>query len=215
MLCVLKYYKSGILEVSPGFSEYERNHSEKSDCMFLSSPELLSRSKSINISTFYFKTRQGVHYQYTLNWPEYIKDVRILEEKDIVQVDEDFQKIAVHRKEIIMKLRKISPVIENWTREEDIILLELVSASKFYIRPSPNLGSSNASLFVRYEIILPSDWTPLCETRPEERIGVLRGTTKKVRSLDVGSLLFGTDTVSLIFFFVAFKLVRTQCQMYL
>ena len=201
MLCVLKYYKSGRLEVSPGFSEYERRHSESSDCVFLSSTDLLPRRKGLNISTFYFTTSQGVNYQYTLTWHEYVKDIRAIEDKDKDKVDEDFQKKSAHRKEAISKLREISPFTNDWMREENILLLELVSASKFYIR-------TNESLFARYEIILSRDWVPLCETKEEVHIGSLSGTTKKARSLGFDSLLFGTGALSMILFFLVFKVVR-------
>ena len=210
ILCVLKLHKSGLLDVSPGFSKYEGIDSKKRSGVFFSSIDLVER-KGFDLSTFLITTKQGVLYQYTLEWPDLIKDFKTLEKKEKEQVDEDFQKISRRRIEVIKKLKKVSPLVTTWNRKEDAFLLEFVSAEKFCIKPSPNLDYSHVCLFIRYEI-LPGNWTPLCSTdmREVKRNKTLLGTTKKVTSLNLRSLSFATDPISLMLIFIVFKMVRIK-----
>lgn len=152
-LCSMKLYKSGLLEVTPGFSNVEPEESDD-DEIFISSESLEKRAiKGEKLTSFTFATLEGSVYQYTLEWIDYLIDQDELESLALREMDEHYRILSHRQKSLFWRMNENNSM-DSLTRiiDEDLIHIDFESASGFYPK------SYNSSLSIEYDITLPDGW---------------------------------------------------------
>lgn len=202
ILCTMKLYESGLLEVTPGFSNIETEHSDD-DHIFVSSESLEKRAlKGAKLTTFIFTTSTGSIYQYTLEWVDFLVDQTELESLAIQEMDEHYRQLAQKRKNILERLNENNASADWVTRpgDEELINIELSSAYGFY--PQWN----HSSLSIDYDITLPKGWKCLIDDYTPENESTHIGSTRLSKPT-CQSTHEKSTRLNLFFCFVLFQLV--------
>lgn len=153
LLCTMKLYRSGMLEVTPGFSNVESEDSDD-DEIFVSS-ECLEKStvKGAKLSTFAFSTANKSIYQYTLEWVGFLNDQNELESLVLRERDEQYRLLSQHRQKVLWRINESDISASSFTRavDEKLVQVEFISATGF------NSQWNSVSLSIDYDITVPND----------------------------------------------------------
>ena len=154
VLCTLKLYENGMLEVSPGFSLPVPEDIED-NFIFASNKSLQNRIRNGPfIAAFSFTSpRSGNMYQYTIEpryLPNYHHDINLHDQILRKQTDSLF-KLGIERR------HRISTALKELHSEPDstldTVLIQFISATEF----SPPYGY-NSKLYIKYDCSLPRHW---------------------------------------------------------
>lgn len=156
ILCTMKLYQSGILEVTPGFSNIEAEDSDHDGDIFVDDKDLENAAnKGPKLTTFTFLTPLGSIYQYTLEWVDFIIDEDMLEALALKVDDERYEQSSRRKYNIASDVRsKIDQVDSSLLTitGEDLFIINFESLLSF--RPR----WKDSSIRIDYEIILPKGY---------------------------------------------------------
>lgn len=162
VLCILKWNKGGLLEVSPGFSKDDRVYYD-GDSEFFMSPENMEakRRGDGKKTSFSFTSPQGALYRYSIDLLNMKENNDELEKLELNRVDDEYKLIA-DRREVALSTAKdhyanvhsVLPTVEH------ILQIEILSGTDFEPKSANWFRSNKIPIFITYQIVwLNGDWT--------------------------------------------------------
>ena len=156
----MKLHESGMLEVTPGFSNIETEDCDDEDGLFECNETLeIRNTKGSILTTFTFVTTRGTFYQYALEWLGFLGDSNDLENLALCEMDEHYR-LASQKRQIVLSKMNDTNIIDNLASRmgEGLIQIVLVSANGF----RPHLPRSR--LHIEYEVMIPNEKSLISRT---------------------------------------------------
>ena len=153
LLCTMKLFKSGMLEVTPGFSNIESEDSEDDEIFVCSEGLEKSIVKGAKLSTFTFATTDKSIYQYTLEWVGFLTDQNEIESLVLREIDEQYRLLSQHRQRVLWQIDESDISASSIARvvEEKLVQVEFISATGFFSH------WNGFSLSIDYDITVPNE----------------------------------------------------------
>jgi len=177
LLCKIVIDNSGLMEVTPGFSEEEPEDSEGNTIFKTKQGLNIREIRGVRLTTFHFTTPSGVSYEYSLE--------RVTgkgEENKFTYPAANTHSLETERLRYLRKQAVMSLACKKTNIEPTIhIFIDLVSAFHFENCASQNIFWRSGLLCVEYEVILPNGWS--CESKgvlDENHSSPLKGCTQLI-----------------------------------
>ncbi len=150
LLCTMKLYNRGILEVTPGFSNIESEDSDDDDIFVNNEALEISANKGSKLTTFTFSTPSGSIFQYSLEWLDYLLDEDVAESLALTVSDGQYTMQSTRRRKLVSQIAPHTSLFA--ASEEELFMIDFDSVSEF--KPM----WKRSSIRIDYEILLPQGW---------------------------------------------------------